>query len=270
MTLLLLALACSGGHDNPHDEADHDHAAKPAADHDHAAKPAAPPADHAAGEGHTHAAGEEHSAPHGGELKSVGPVHLEARFLPQGLMLWVSDAQQQPLRPDGFTGSVVAQSAAGVQTAELAPMGDHLHAAFTLEHGQPASAVVTIVVEGQPRAVPFEAAAVGLSVHDHTALHGGVVGMVGDVHVEYAPRDGVHRFFFSDERRQPLTGALAGQVLDGGTPVPLAADPTQALLSAPAAGAGSRPVVLEATVGGAPVSLSFKEQTPVDGGAPGR
>lgn len=217
-----------------------------------AAPPApAPAAEHAGGE---HA----HKAPHGGEVKSVGSVHVEAKFMPEGLLVWVTDKDEKTLDTAAFVGATAIVKGEGApQSLSFAPMGDHLHAQATLKHGAPASAVVTITVDGKPQAVQFSTPSVGMAEHEHTSLHGGVVSMWADHHVEYAPKGGEYRFFVSDAKRQAVTTGVSGSVEDGDEVVPLQFDPATGLLRAKAAGAGTRPVTLDAKVGDASFKLAF-------------
>ncbi|MDP2308268.1 MAG: hypothetical protein Q8P18_19775, partial [Pseudomonadota bacterium] len=73
LSLVLLAAACSSEPPAP--------VAPP-----QPAAPVAAPAEpgHAAG---AHA----HASPHGGEVKPVGDRHVEALFMPGGIMFWISD-----------------------------------------------------------------------------------------------------------------------------------------------------------------------------------
>lgn len=239
LPLLALLAACSDEPAAP---------AAPAAPE--AAAPAAPAAGHAAGD---HA----HDSPHGGVVKTVGERHVEALFMPGGIMFWVSDAAQKPLPVDGFTGTAVVKGPQGVETVTLAPMGDHLHAVAKLAQGDAASAVLTLTKDGKAESVTFETSAVGLQEHDHTALHGGQVSMWGDYHVEYAPKDGEHRVWVSDAKRVPVTTNVSGSLKDGDTVVPLTFDPATGVLSGKAEGAGTRPVMVDVKVGEAGFSLAF-------------
>jgi hypothetical protein len=255
VSFLFLALACSGG-DHAHGEgADHEHAAT-APGHDHAAPGAAH--DHAAPAGHDHdATPHAHGATHGGVVKTVGGVHVEALLAPSGVMVWLRDAAEAPLAPASFAGTALVEQEGAVQNVPLAPMGEHLHAQVALTMGKPASAVITIPVEGKPQAVSFEVASVGLAEHDHTALHGGVVSMWGDVHLEYAPKDGQHRFFVSDAKRVTITQGVSGSVKDGTVTTPLTFDAATGLLSAPMAAGQTGDVTAVVTVAGTSFELAF-------------
>ncbi|MFZ5480856.1 MAG: hypothetical protein ACOZNI_29115, partial [Myxococcota bacterium] len=215
-----------------------------------------------------HAAGEHaHKAPHGGEVKSVGSVHLEAKFMPEGLLVWVTDKEEKALDTAAFAGATAMVKGEGApQNVPLAPMGEHLHAQATLKHGAPASAVVTITLDGKPQSVQFSTPAVGMAEHEHTSLHGGVVGMWGDFHVEYAPKDGEYRFFMSDPKRQLVTTDVSGSVKDGEKVIPLEFDAANGLLHAKGEGAGTRPVKLDVKVGDKAFQLAFNPAEGASGG----
>jgi hypothetical protein len=199
----------------------------------------------------------DHTAPHGGLVQTAGETHLEAVIAPEGVMVYLSDTSQVPLPLDGWTGSATVKGPAGVVTVPLMVMGDHLHAPATLAHGEPATVVVTLSHAGAAVSASFSVDRVGLAEHDHTALHGGVVSMWGELHVEYVAGAGEYRFFLTDARRNPSAAPASGTVKDGATVVPLAWDPATASLWAAGAEAGKRPVMLDATVEGKPVSLAF-------------
>jgi len=253
---LLLLAACS---------TDPAPTAPAAAPHGHDHDAAAAPHDHAGGdhdaEGHATGA-HTHASPHGGEVKVLGANHVEAVFTPGGILFYVSDASQTALPASTFTGSAVVKGPAGVETIALTPMGDHLHAMAKLTHGQPATAVLTLTADGKAASAPFEVAAVGLTEHDHTALHGGQVGMWGDYHLEYAPDWGTHRVWVSDAKRVPVTTAVTGSLKDGDTVVPLTFDAATGMLSGAAEGAGTRPVMVDVKVGETSFSLGFNAAPP--------
>lgn len=198
-----------------------------------------------------------HNAAHGGVVRTVGDLHVEALMMPVGVMFYLSDAAQKPLGVDGYTGSAVVQGSAGVTTVTLMPMGDHLHAAVALEQGKPASVVLTLTHAGAAASAQFQTATVGMQSHDHTALHGGQVSMWGDLHLEYAPADGQYRVWVTDEHRNPVPGPVSGAVHDGDRTIPLVAG-DGALLSAAGEGAGSRPVTVDVTASGKTFSLGFQ------------
>lgn len=228
--------------------------------------PAAAPSATTAGAGHADAA-HAHASPHGGEVKAVGTRHVEALFMPGGIMFWLYDSEDKPLPIDGFTGSAVVKGPGGVETVTLTPMGDHLHAMVKLTQGQPATAVLTLTSAGKAESVSFETSGVGLAEHDHTSLHGGQVSMWGDYHLEYAPKDGEHRVWVTDANRVAVTG-VTGSLKDGDTVVPLTFDAATGVLSGKANGAGSRPVMVDVKVGETSFSLGFDSAATAPAPAP--
>jgi hypothetical protein len=256
-SLILLSaalVACEGEHGHPHEApaaptpegaADKEIRDKEHGDHDHGAGAADPSAHATLGS-------------HGGEVKTLGALKAEALFTPAGLMVWVTDAAGAPAQ--GVTGEATIQSASGVVTAPLGVMSDHLHAPATLTHGQAANAVLTLKsAAGEAKSGSWSVAAVGLSLHDHTPMHGGAVGMWGATHVEIVREDGALRFYVSDARRAPITAGVSGAAVIGAERVPLTFDPATGALSGAAPGdTQGQPVTLEATVQGAPVTLTFQ------------
>ena len=247
--LALLLLSACGDSAAPHA---HDGAAPHA--HDGAAPHAhdgAAPHDHGAAP-HAHASG------HGGEVKTVGALHVEARFMKSGVMVWVSDAAEKPVDLAQVTAGAVVKTAKGVESVPMSVMGDHLHAAVALEEGTPADAVLTLTYGGKPVSVDFRTEKVGaLAEHDHTSLHGGVVSMWGDYHVEYRATDGEVRFWVSDAHRVAVKEGVSGSAKLGDRVVPLTFDPATGLLSGKAAPAAGQRVTLDAKVGAASFSLAF-------------
>ncbi len=248
--LLLLLAACSTPAPAPTAPPAHDHA-----DGTHAHAPADPgPADHAAA-GHG-AEDHGHTKAHGGEVKTVGTIHVEAVMVPSGVLFYLSDAAEKPLMVDGYGGSAVIKGPTGVTTAPLMAMGDHLHATAALTVGAPASVVLTLTEAGKAVSASWESPAVGLAAHDHTALHGGQVGMWGDHHVEYVAKDGTYRVWVTDSHRRPVAGVVTGTLKDGDQTLPLAPG-SDGSLETKGAGAGTRPVMVDVTVDGTAFSLSF-------------
>ncbi len=208
--------------------------------------------DHADHGGTAHA----HGSGHGGEVKVAGAYHVEGRFLRSGLMVWIADAAEAPIDLATASGTAVIKGPAGVTTVLLASMGDHLHAAMTLPEGTAADAVVTLAIGGKAVSVDFRTAAVGsLAEHDHTALHGGVVSMWGDHHVEYVASADAVRFYVTDAKRVPVKAAVSGTATVAGKAVPLTFDAATGALSAAVAPSGL--VMLDAKVGDATFSLGF-------------
>ncbi|MDP2308515.1 MAG: hypothetical protein Q8P18_21020 [Pseudomonadota bacterium] len=147
----------------------------------------------------------------------------------------------------------------------LAAMGDRLHATAKLAQGDAATVVLTLTSGGKGESVSFETKAVGLQEHDHTSLHGGQVGMWGEYHLEYSPRDRKHRVWVTDAKRAQVMG-VSGSLRDGDTVVPLTFDPATGMLSGKLEGAGTRPVMVEVRVGETSFSLGFNAVAPAAGG----
>ena len=228
---------------------------------DGAAPPSAPPASPSpveAGPVPDHGPpGHVHESQHGGRVQTVGDRHVEAVLMPDGVLFYVSDSVQSPVSLDGYSGSAVVQGPSGIATVPLLAMGDHLHAAAKLVHGAPASVVLTLTRGSAAVSVAFDTASVGLQAHDHTSLHGGVVSMSGDTHLEYAASGDAYEVWVSDAMRVAITKDVRGSLTDGGVVVPLTFDPATGLLRGKGAGAGSRPVMVDVTVGDVAFSLGF-------------
>ncbi|MBA2322103.1 MAG: hypothetical protein H0V89_13235 [Deltaproteobacteria bacterium] len=227
---------------------------------------AAPPSTPAPGTAPTHTAGAHaHAAPHGGIVQVVGDKHVEALMMPDGILFYLTDGKEASLPVDGYSGTVVVKGPSGVETTEAHAMGDHLHAPAKLAQGQPATAVLTLNKDGRAESVSFETQAVGMQSHDHTALHGGVVVMRGNWHVEYAPKAGEYRLWLTGEHRAGVTETVTATLKDGDRVLPLALDRATGMLSAKAEGAGTRPVTVEMKVGETPFTLGFEPNAPAAG-----
>ena len=280
---LFLLLACGGDHAPTAHEAGHEHGP---AGHEHgtpAAAGASAAAGHAheggaahgheggaahgheGGAAHAHEAGgghgaapHAHSSSHGGEIKTVGDLHVEARFMRSGVMVWVTDAQEKPVDLATVTAGAVVKGAAGIQSVPMAVMGDHLHAALTLPEGTAADAVITLTYGGKPVSVDFRTTSVGsLAEHDHTSLHGGVVSMWGDFHVEYLAKGGEVRFWVSDARRLSVTEGVSGSARVGAVTVPLTLDVASGALVGKATPAQGEGATVDVKVGDKAFSLAF-------------
>lgn len=237
--MLSLLLAACGGSDP----------AKPPIPAPPAAEPTVP-ASHADG-------AHGHGASHGGVLKELDNLHVEGLAMPDGVLFWPTDGDARSIPPTELTGNAVIKGPAGVEQVPLVAMSDHLHAPAKLVQGQPATIVVTLTRNGRAQSATFEIASVGLGSHDHTALHGGQVGMWGEHHVEYVGGDGEYRVWVSDATRQAVKSGLAGAVRDGDTILRLTLDPATGLLSAKGEGVGTRPVTVDVTLGATNFTLGF-------------
>ena len=229
----------------------------PAAAAPMAAQPAAATPGAGAPTGHGQADAHGHNAAHGGILAALDALHVEAVVTHNGVLFYPGDADANGLPADAFSGQAVIKGPSGVETVQLMTMGDHLHAVAKLEVGKPATIVVTLTREGKPQSHTFDVKAVGMQEHDHTTLHGGVVSMWGDFHVEYIKKDGEHRFYMSDAMRVPLTGNVSGTATQGGKTVPLVFDAGTGLLSGRADPAGEGMVMLDAKVEAVGFSLGW-------------
>lgn len=226
-----------------------------------AAEPAHDHGSHEHGEaagGHGHdGGGHGHGAAHGGIQAELDGLHVEAVVTHNGVLFYPADADNKGLPAEGFSGQAVIKGPSGVETVQLMPMGDHLHALAKLEVGKPATIVLTLTRDGKPQSHTYEVKAVGMQEHDHTTLHGGVVSMWGDYHVEYVKKDGEHRFYMSDAKRVPLTGSVSGSATQGGKDVPLVFDAATGLLAGKADPAAEGMVMLNAKVEGTEFSLGW-------------
>ena len=63
--------------------------------------------------------------PNGGPMQDVAGVHAELVISGSTVTINVFDADNKPVASKGFTGSVLIVSAAGRETVQLAPAGDH-------------------------------------------------------------------------------------------------------------------------------------------------
>ncbi len=254
---LLLLVGCGGStapasgptgtapahHDDAHHEASHHdashHDAKSHEAADHDAKP------------HTH------RSTHGGIPAELGDVHAEAVISPDGVLFYLSDVDEKPLAADGWSGTAVLKVGGAVQTVDLVPMGDHLHALAKLEKGAPATVVLTVTKDGKARSASFETPGVGMAAHDHTSLHGGQVSMWGDFHLEYLGGGDTYRAWVTDAHRNPVREGVVATLTDGTNVVPLGFDAPTGLLTGKGPGAGTRPVTIDVTVGATKFTLAF-------------
>lgn len=107
------------------------------------------------------------------------------------------------------------------------------------------------------------------TAHAHDAVqpaYGGHVGTVGDLHVEFAVRDGGVRAWVRDHADQPLTAAGGKAVLlttAGKLELPLVADGTTLTADAPVKAGDKVAAVLSLTVGGKAVSARFAQDAVV-------
>lgn len=254
----LLLSACGGGHD--HGDHGHDHGEK-GHDHEHQGKAEASPAP-----AHDHGA-HEHAPSRGGVLTEVDGLHIEALAMPDGLWFWFSDASHAAVDAAALQASVIVRQGDARFEGPLSRRTGAARWDGALKGDQPVTVVLNFSHGGKAQAATFQFSTASLPLHDHRALHGGQVGMAGDVHVEWAPKEGAHRFFISGADRTETKATLSGTLEVGEQKLPLRWDEGSRALVADAADAGKGPIVVEiAGASPAPVRVAFQ---PVGAGASG-
>ncbi|HYH96059.1 cupredoxin domain-containing protein [Hyalangium sp.] len=190
------------------------------------------------------AAPHAHASPHGGWVETTPRGHLELVASRDGkYRVYLLDDALNLRRLEGASGTIKVAKG-GYPDVTLAPAGDHLAGqgpAHTEDH---LAMVVTVVQNGKPEAVRFNAhleadghaapPAGGMKEHDHTPLQGGIVAMSGDMHLEVLSlRSGEVRVWVTDAFRKhvPLTG-MKGTVEAGGQRAPLTPEPGGQFLTA--------------------------------------
>ncbi|MCC7111535.1 MAG: hypothetical protein IT382_19735 [Deltaproteobacteria bacterium] len=179
--------------------------------HEHAPPP--PPAAHAAGD---HA----HASPHGGVVATIdGQTHVEVLFLDKDFRVWFYDGDMKPVAlPTDAKATVVVDKKVSKLDLPVAKKADgtpddHLTGALALPAAQKASLVIQATLLGKARSARVEreagAGGAALPYHDHTPLHGGLVAMSSDDHVELvAGADGTYRLWYTDAWRRPLVDGV--------------------------------------------------------------
>ena len=123
------------------------------------------------------------------------------------------------------------------------------------------------------RIVPLAMAEGRPGFHDHTPHHGGVVAMVGMLHLEaVVARDGRLRVYLTDVWRRPLpldgvTGTVTVSLPDERRPLPLAVRDDALEADAPPLTVAELPAHVQLTRAGQPIEMHFV--IPVDPGAAG-
>lgn len=207
--------------------------------------PAEAPAAAAPAKSHMAAEPHAHSAPHGGLVESTTRGHVELVAERGGsYRVYLLDEALNVRPVDGASGSVKVAKG-GYPDVKLTPAGDHLAGQGPEHSDEHLAMVVTVVRDGKPEVARFTAhleatphgAAGGhaapMQAHDHTPLHGGIVAMSGDTHLEVLSlKSGEVRVWVTDAFRQPvaLTGKK-GTVEAGGAVVPLTPEPSGAFLT---------------------------------------
>ncbi|MBZ4415327.1 cupredoxin domain-containing protein [Myxococcus sp. RHSTA-1-4] len=198
----------------------------------------APKAVAAPAKSHTAEAPHAHAAPHGGLVESTQHGHMELVAARGGTYRVYLLDEALNVRPvDGASGSVKVAKG-GYPDVKLAPAGDHLAGQGPEHSDEHLAMVVTVVKDGKPEVARFtahlEANPHGpegaphtpMQAHDHTPLHGGIVAMSGDTHLEVLSlKSGEVRVWVTDAYRQPVSlEGKKGTVEVEGTAVPLVPD----------------------------------------------
>ncbi|NMO16651.1 hypothetical protein HPC49_18975 [Pyxidicoccus fallax] len=198
-----------------------------------------------AAKSHSAAAPHAHTAPHGGLVESTARGHVELVAARGGTyrVYLLDDALN--VRPvDGATGTVKVAKG-GYPDVKLVPAGDHLEGQGPEHTDEHLAMVVTVVKDGKPEVARFTAhlganghataggASAPMQAHDHTPLHGGIVAMSGDTHLEVVSlKSGEVRVWVTDAFRQPVPiDGKKGTVETGTVSAPLVPEPSGAFLT---------------------------------------
>ncbi|MFP2905885.1 cupredoxin domain-containing protein [Pyxidicoccus sp. 3LFB2] len=176
-----------------------------------------------------------HAAPHGGVVESTARGHLELVVTREGgYRVYLLDEALNVRPVEGASGTVKVAKG-GHPDVKLTPSGDHLAGQGPEHSDDHLTMVVTVVKDGKPEVARFAAhleehghgtpgtPGAPMQAHDHTPLHGGIVAMSGDTHLEVLSlKSGEVRVWVTDAFRQPLplTGKK-GTLEAGGASAPL-------------------------------------------------
>jgi hypothetical protein len=209
------------------------------------AAPAAPPAAASASAKKAHdAEPHAHVAPHGGWVETTSRGHLELVASRDGrYRVYLLDDALNVRSAEGASGSVKVAKG-GYPDVVLTPAGDHLAGQGPAHVDDHLAMVVTVVQGGKPETARFSAhleahghdapTAGAMKEHDHTPLHGGIVAMNGDMHLEVLSLlSGEVRVWVTDASRRPVAlGGMKGTVEASGQSVPLTPEPGGQFLTA--------------------------------------
>jgi hypothetical protein len=166
--------------------------------------------------------------PHHGLLAQAGGMDLELVVGPERIALYPLDPTLAPLPI--VTADQITLLCEGHPTLKLLPASDHFEADNPYGVGAPLTFGAVIQEPSSARAarfafVPTEAS----TFHDHRPYHGGMVGMVGDRHLELAVvpsgKDAELQLYVTDAYRQPipLAGLSASATVNDGKELPFQA-----------------------------------------------
>jgi hypothetical protein len=164
--------------------------------------------------------------PHQGLLSAAGDLTLELVVGPERLALYAL-GEDLTVRPP-TSGDKVTLLCAGHPPLALLPAADH----FEIDNPYGAGAALSFAAVWQnasgARAARFQFSPADASTfHDHRPYHGGMVGMVGERHMELAVApvgtESEIQLYVTDAYRQPLSleGLHATASIAGGKPFPL-------------------------------------------------
>ncbi len=166
--------------------------------------------------------------PHQGLLAPEGAQVFELVVGPERLALYV-------LAPDLTTHAATPSDQATLFTAghpalKLLPAGDHFEVDNTFGVNNPLTFAAVVQTPSGSSAVRFQFTPEATSTfHDHRPYHGGVVGMVGERHMELAVvgvgDQAELQLYVTDAYRRPIPtdGLKASATLGGGKPFALTA-----------------------------------------------
>ena len=166
------------------------------------------------------------SGPHHGLLAKAGDLELELVVGPERIALYPLGPKLESLPL--VTSDKVTLVCEGHGDLELLPASDHFEVDNPYGVGSPL--LFGAVVQGKAGAdaarfafSPAEAS----TFHDHRPYHGGIVGMVGERHLELAVvpsgKDSELQLYVTDAYRQPipLAGLTASATVNDGPPMAL-------------------------------------------------
>ena len=165
--------------------------------------------------------GRDHPAPHGGILAPARAGHLELVVGPSRLALYPLDAALAPTPIAGSRAQLIANRSPG--TLPLSAVGDHWEAENPFGIDAPLALVAVVQDSAGAVAARFAfAPGQGSTYHDHRPLHGGLVGMAGERHLELALARGTGsaelQLYLTDAYRQPISLAGVRAALTLSTP----------------------------------------------------
>ncbi len=166
------------------------------------------------------------AGPHRGLVARAGDLELELVVGPERIALYPLDSKLQPLPL--VPGDKVTLVCEGRGTLSLLPASDHFEADNPYGVGSPLTlgAIVQRATHAEAARFAFSPAEAS-TFHDHRPYHGGLVGMVGDRHLELAVvpsnKETELQLYVTDAYRQPipLAGLTASATVNDGAAMTL-------------------------------------------------